>query len=79
MLETQNSTMHSMRHSCIHQIAAAHDELGEMYDSDEDVIPCDDDGNHLATTEFKRMKPPPITLTSQHLMNHQSLQKEVIL
>jgi hypothetical protein len=22
-----------------------------MYDSDEDVIPCDDDGNHLATAE----------------------------
>jgi hypothetical protein len=34
-----------------HQIVAVHDELGEMYDSDEDVILCDDDGNHLATAE----------------------------
>jgi hypothetical protein len=24
-----------------------------MYDSDEDVIPCDDDGNHLATAELQ--------------------------
>jgi hypothetical protein len=38
-----------------HQIAAVHDELGEMYDSDEDVIPCDDDVNHLATVELQEI------------------------
>jgi hypothetical protein len=36
------------------QIAAVHDKLGEMYDSDEDVIQCDDDGNHLATAELQQ-------------------------
>jgi hypothetical protein len=36
-----------------HQIAAVHDELGEMYDLDENVIPCNDDGNHLATAELQ--------------------------
>jgi hypothetical protein len=38
-----------------HQIAAVHDELREIYDSDEDVIPCDDDGNHLATKELQEV------------------------
>jgi hypothetical protein len=36
-----------------HQIDAVHDEIWEMYAIDEDVIPCDDDGNHLTTAEIQ--------------------------
>jgi hypothetical protein len=33
-----------------HQIAAVDDEKGEMYDSDKDVIPENDEGNHLCSS-----------------------------
>jgi hypothetical protein len=48
-----------------------------MYDSDEDVIPCDDDGDHLSTAElpvddddasFHHSKPPALDETSVTLV-----------
>jgi hypothetical protein len=68
-LEPQNTPMYSIPHCCLklkyssfykfdkeqiaHQIAAVHDKFGEMYDSDEALIPCDDDLNHIAIAELQ--------------------------
>jgi hypothetical protein len=43
-----------------------------MYDSDEDVLPCDDNGNHLATEELQEED------ASSHHSNPPALDKSLV-